>query len=141
MKIANDFTEPLGRPADDIVDPQITPTSLDPVPATVLDEQSQPITIGSRVLVAEERGVYVVAGTNKDGSLTCYPGGGQGGGARSFRAEWCVPSERLAKSGKLVRVRTVAASARRARALWREQHGFPSFDRVKRGVNIPLSSA
>jgi hypothetical protein len=98
-------------------------------------------TIGSRVLVAEERGVYVVAGTNKDGSLTCYPGGGQGGGARSFRAEWCVSSERLAKNGKPVRVRTVPAGARRARALWREQHGFPSFDRVKRGVNIPLSSA
>jgi hypothetical protein len=105
---------------------------LDPLLETAFDEQRQRITIGSLVLVADERGVYVVAGTNKDGSLTCYPRGGQGGGARSFRAEWCVPSERRSRNGKPVRVRTVPAGARRARALWREQHGFPSFDRVKR---------
>ena len=55
MKIANDFTEPPGRPADAIVDHQITPGSLDPLPATAFDEQRQRITIGSRVLVAEER--------------------------------------------------------------------------------------
>lgn len=101
----------------------------DPTSQAKLDPCPQAIMTGTRVLVTDEQGVYIVAGQNKDGSLTCYPAA-RGGGARSFRPEWCVPAERPGRDGKPSRVRTVSPAARRARALWREQHGFSSFDHV-----------
>jgi len=105
-------------------------TTDDPTSQAKLEPCPQAITTGTRVLVADERGVFIVANENKDGSLTCYPAGEHGAGARSFRREWCVPAERPGKDGKASRVRTIPPAARRARALWREQHGFPSFDHV-----------
>lgn len=79
---------------------------------------------GSCVLVAGEKGVFLVAGHNKDGSLTCFPASDAHGGARSFLPEWCALAERTGKGGKLIRVRSVPPAARRAHTLWREQHGF-----------------
>lgn len=79
---------------------------------------------GARVVVADEAGVWVVAGHNKDGSLTCYPTG-ERGGARVFLPAWCLPAERIGRGGKKVSVRSVPAEMRRARAEWRAQHGFP----------------
>ena len=103
-------------------------TIENPVSQAMVDPCQVTITTGTRVLVADERGVYIVAGQSNDGSLTCYPATDQGSGARSFRPEWCVPAERAGKNGKVLRVRTVPSAARRARALWREHHGFSSFD-------------
>lgn len=79
---------------------------------------------GTRVLVADEVGVWVVAGQNKDGSITCYPFGRRGG-ARAFFPEWCVPAEKTGRGGKKVAVRHVPVEMRRARAEWRIEHGFP----------------
>jgi len=107
-------------------------------PVPVLDEDRLTITAGSRVRVAEEKGIYVVVGTNKDGSLTCYPATEQGGGARSFRPEWCVLAERAGKNSKPIRARTVPAAARRARALWRQECGFLSLDQTGSNPSITL---
>jgi hypothetical protein len=134
----HEHLEALGHPAADTVNPDITPTALAQLPVPVLDEHRLTITVGSRVLVAEERGIYVVAGTNKDGSLTCYPATDQGGGARSFRPEWCIPSERPGKGGKSIRIRAVPPVARRSRALWREQHGFLSLDHAGTSPGVAL---
>jgi len=134
----HDHLEALGHPPGDTVDPDITPTVRGQFPVPVLDEHRLAITVGSRVLVAEERGIYVVVGTNKDGSLTCHPATEQGGEARSFRPEWCVLAERPGEGGKSVRARTVPPAARRARALWREECGFLSLDHTCTSPSITL---
>jgi hypothetical protein len=85
--------------------------------------------VGSRVLVADERGEWLVRSVAKDGSLTCYQAGANGRG-RSFRPEWCIPASRMGKGGKPVKVRSVTQAARRARAAWREQAGFPPLTTV-----------
>jgi len=82
------------------------------------------IEVGSRVLVADEHGEWLVRSVAKDGSFTCYQAGANGR-ARSFRPEWCTPASRTGKGGKPVKVRNVTQAARRARAAWREQAGFP----------------
>ncbi|MGH8996730.1 MAG: UvrD-helicase domain-containing protein [Acidimicrobiales bacterium] len=134
----HDHLEALGIPAGDPVNPDITPTALAQRPVPVLKELRPTLTVGSRVLVAEERGAYVVVSTNRDGSLTCYPATEQGGGARSFRPEWCIPSERPGKGGRPIRVRTVPLNARRARTLWREQHGFLPLDPARTRPDVAL---
>ena len=73
--------------------------------------------IGDPVLVADERGVYVIRSVAKDGSLTVYRED-KTGGARNFRPEWCTPALRQGKGGKPVRVRTASPEARAARAAW-----------------------
>jgi len=105
-------------------------TTDDPDSQAKLEPCPQAITTGARVLVADERGVFIVTNENKDGSLTCYPVDKRGVGARSFRRERCVPAERRGRDGKACRVRSAPPSAQRACALWRERHGFPSFDHV-----------
>lgn len=85
------------------------------------------LSVGSSILVAEERGTFVVRGFSKDGSILAYRPDGEGG-ARSFRPEWCTPATRSGKTGKSVKVRTVPAEARAARAAWRARHSPPSTD-------------
>jgi hypothetical protein len=80
------------------------------------------LSLGTPILVAGERGPFLVRGVSRDGSLVAYRAGGTGG-ARNFRPEWCVSTTRLGKNGKPVRVRTVPAGARAARAAWQaRQH-------------------
>ncbi len=116
-------------------------TSEDPTSQAKLCPCPPAITAGTRVLVAEERGIYVVTGQNADGSFTCYPHGEHGAGARSFRPEWCVPAERPGREGEAVRVRTVPLAARRARALWRAQHGLLSVEHAQAAPGTRPASA
>jgi hypothetical protein len=83
--------------------------------------------IGDPVLVAEERGVYVIRSIARDGSLTVYRED-KTGGARNFRPEWCTPALRLGKGGKPVTVRTVSPEARAARAAWQAASQRPLLD-------------
>jgi hypothetical protein len=93
--------------------------------------------VGSSILVAEERGTFVVRGFSKDGSILAYRPDGEGG-ARSFRPEWCTPATRSGKTGKSAKVRTVPAEARAARAAWRARHSPPSTDIHADGVGRSL---
>jgi hypothetical protein len=83
--------------------------------------------IGDPVLVAEERGVYVIRSIARDGSLTVYRDD-KTGGARNFRPEWCTPALRQGKGGKQVRVRAVSPEARAARAAWQAASQQPLLD-------------
>ena len=83
--------------------------------------------IGDPVLVAEERGVYVIRSVAKDGSLTVYRED-KTGGARNFRPEWCTPALRQGKGGKPVRVRAVSPESRAARAAWHTASQQPLLD-------------
>jgi hypothetical protein len=83
------------------------------------------VAVGTKVLVAGERGIYTVRGVGKDGSLTCYPAT-PAGSARSFRPEWVTPVDRSGRGGKQVRVRSVPAAAHQAREAWEIAHGFRS---------------
>jgi len=130
---------PENLDASQIAEP-VELSTEDPAAHTTTGHCPPAITIGTRVLVADERGVFVVTGENADGSLTCYPRGAQGAGARSFRPEWCVPAERQGEDGTVSRVRAVPPSARQARALWRAQHGFPSFDHLDAPHGAELGS-
>jgi AAA domain/UvrD-like helicase C-terminal domain len=95
------------------------------------------LSVGSSILVAEERGTFVIHGFSKDGSVLAYRPDGQGG-ARSFRPEWCVPVTRPGKAGKPVKVRTVPAEARAARAAWRARHSPPNTDVLADGLDRSL---
>jgi hypothetical protein len=92
------------------------------------------LSVGSSILVAEERGTFVIHGFSKDGSILAYRPDGEGG-ARSFRPEWCAPATRSGKTGKPVKVRTVPAEARAARAAWRARHRPPSTDILADGLD------
>jgi AAA domain len=85
--------------------------------------------IGDLVLVAEERGVYVIRSIARDGSLTLYRED-KTGGARNFRPEWCTPALRQGKGGKPVRVRAVPLEARAARAAWQAASQRPLLDNL-----------
>lgn len=83
--------------------------------------------IGDPVLVAGERGVYVVRSVAKDGSLTVYRDD-KTGGARNFPPDWCTPALRQGKGGKPTRVRAVSPEARAARAAWQAASQRPFLD-------------
>jgi AAA domain/UvrD-like helicase C-terminal domain len=117
-----------------------TPRSADPrVEYSTCAEPTDGVTrlalsVGSSILVAEERGTFVIHGFSKDGSVLAYRPDGRGG-ARSFRPEWCVPVTRVSKTGKPVKVRTVPAEARAARDAWRAQHSPHSTDILADGLD------
>jgi hypothetical protein len=76
------------------------------------------------VVVADERGVFVVRGANRDGSLKCVAEDG-GGGFRAFLPEWVA----VIAGGK-ARHRSAPPEAVAARAAWREAHGWHSARRA-----------
>jgi hypothetical protein len=93
------------------------------------------LALGCPILVAEEHGTFVIREVSKDGSVVAYRPGGDGG-ARSFRPEWCVPTMRPGRSGNPVKVRTVPAEARAARAVWRARHSLNSAGVLPDGVAV-----
>lgn len=133
--------EALGTPAGETVDREITPPAepapggregscVEATPAEGPSPSEDPdgylaaygLRRGELVLVAEERGRYVLRDVSRDGSLTCYqPGRSE---ARSFRPEWCCAATRPGRDGKAVQVRSVPRSARAARADWRASHSL-----------------
>lgn len=85
--------------------------------------------MGDPVLVAGERGVYVIQSVARDGSLTVYRED-KTGGARNFRPEWCSPAIRQGRGGQPVRVRAVSPEARAARAAWQGESQQPLLDEL-----------
>ena len=63
----------------------------------------------------------------KDGGVTAYRPDRRGG-ARSFRPGWCCPAASPGKNGNPVKVRSVPAACRIARAVWRAQHTPSAMD-------------
>jgi AAA domain/UvrD-like helicase C-terminal domain len=107
--------------------PEAPPVPSNPAESTADYLARWALHIGDSVLVAEERGVYVIRSIARDGSLTLYRED-KTGGARNFRPEWCTPALRQGKGGKQVRVRAVSPEARAARAAWQAASQQPLLD-------------
>ncbi len=89
-------------------------------PATYLAKRG--LAVGQRVVVARERGTFVIRSVTRDGSLVAYSSH-QKGGARFFRPEWVAPASREGRGGKKVAVRSAPLECRRARERWALDHG------------------